>query len=131
MMVPSDNLKNLIINLYYNISTGKDSEIAHQLFSQERGFLAIGSGPNEWWRDADVIIRGYQARVSTGRSEVIVHDLAAFQEGTVGWVADRVTLKTPEGDEIPVRHTYIFHQEAGSWKIIHAHYSLEVVNEKF
>ncbi len=94
-------------------------------------FLAIGSDENEWWQEASIIIDGYQARVKAGGSQVLVRDLAGFQEGSVGWVFDRVTLKTPNHTEIPVRHTYVFHQEGGKWKIVHAHYSLAVTNEEF
>ncbi len=130
-MIQSSELINLIIQFYAAISSGEPSVPAQDLLSQENGFLALGSGPGEWWRDADVIIQGYQRRVATGGSEVRVSNIEAYQEGSVGWVVDRVTLKTHDGDHFPVRHTYILHQVEGKWKIIHAHYSLEITNEKF
>lgn len=127
----STELKRLIIQLYEALSNAKGAEVAQHLFSTEAGFLALGSGPNEWWNDAEVIRRGYRERARAGGSEVRILKMEAFQEGSVGWVVDRVILKTPDGDEFPVRHTYVFHHEDGQWKIIHAHYSLEVINDKF
>ena len=48
----------------------------------------------------------------------------------MGWTADWVTVKLPNGLELPVRHTRIFHQEDGSWKMVHLHVSVAVPDEK-
>jgi hypothetical protein len=124
-------LKNLVLQLYSALSQGSSTNLAEELFSKEQGFLAIGAGPGEWWQDSRIITEAYQVRLNAGRSEVTVTNMEAYQEGTAGWVVGRLVLKTPGGDIIPVRHTYIFTQENGEWKIIHAHYSLDVINEKF
>jgi hypothetical protein len=44
---------------------------------------------------------------------------------------DRVTVKLPNGTEIPIRHTRIFHQEDGVWKLVHLHVSIAVPNDSF
>ncbi len=59
-----------------------------------------------------------------------VKDLKAFCEGTVGWVMDRTLYIFPNGAEVPIRHTYVFHQENGEWKAVHVHYSIGVPNEE-
>lgn len=130
-MIQSPELKSLILQLYGALLDEKAAEVAQELFSTEEGFLSLGSGPNEWWQNAEIIRHGYRERVKAGGSEVRVLQMEAFHEGTVGWVVDRVVLKTPDGDEFPVRHTYIFHQQEEHWKIVHAHYSLEISNENF
>lgn len=130
-MIRSTELKDLILRLYAALSDETISSPVQDLFSKEEGFIAIGTDQNEWWEDAGIIIQSYQARAKAGGSKVLVNKIEAFQEGTTGWVVDRVVLITPEGDEIPVRHTYVFHQVDGKWKIVHAHYSLDVNNVKF
>jgi ketosteroid isomerase-like protein len=130
-MIPSVELEHLIVRLYEGVTNTEASTTAESLFSKQMGFIAIGTTADEWWQDSAAITQGYAERVKAGESRVIVSKIIAYQESSVGWVIDRVILKTPDGTEIPVRHTYIFHQEEGGWKIIHAHYSLDVLNEKF
>jgi hypothetical protein len=48
----------------------------------------------------------------------------AFREGTVGWVADWLTLTLPNGTGVPVRVTAVFHWENGDWKLVQYHGSL-------
>lgn len=60
--------------------------------------------------------------------DIKVGNLIAYSEGTVGWVADRVVYTIPNGAKIPVRHTFVLHQENDEWKIVHVHYSIGVSN---
>ena len=88
----------------------------------------IGNDPNEWFEDRNSIGAFIKAGGTT-RLEIEVKNLAAYCEGSVGWTADRVTVKLPNGVELPVRHTRIFHQENGAWKLVHLHVSIAVPNE--
>lgn len=102
---------------------------AERLFSYQEVLLAIGTDPTEWWEGFESIIRAYRATASMGGLEIKVDDLQAYSEGTVGWAADRVVLEMPNGVHVPLRHTFVLHQENGKWKIVHAHYSIGVTNE--
>jgi hypothetical protein len=89
----------------------------------------IGSEPNDRYEDYEAIIRFYEAAGASG-VEIKVDKLKAYCEGTFGWVTDQVTAKLPNGIEIPVRHTYIFNNENDAWKIVHAHISIGIPDEK-
>jgi len=91
--------------------------------------LVIGSEPNDRYEDYESIIRFYDAAGAVGL-EINVEDLKAYRENTFGWVIDRVLARLPNGVEIPVRHTYIFHQENDEWKIIHTHISVGIPDEQ-
>lgn len=73
----STELKRLVIQLYEALSNEKAAEVAENLFSKEAGFLALGSGPNEWMNDAEVVRRGYQERARAGGSEVRILKMEA------------------------------------------------------
>ena len=127
-MQPCTELKHLVLQLYEQETSGGLLAGARRLYSQQAGVMLIGSDPKEWFEDADSIMHFYAENSATGL-EITVDRLKACQENGMGWVIDRVIAKLPNGVEIPVRHTYLFHQENGDWKIVHAHISVEVPNE--
>ncbi len=127
-MHPSAELKSIILQLYGKEASGELFGYAKQLYSQQDGVLIIGSDPNEFFEDYNSITRFYEAEGVAG-FEIKVDDIKAYCEDTVGWVIDRLTVKLPNGIEVPVRHTYIFHGENDTWKIAHAHISVGVPNE--
>jgi adenylate cyclase len=128
-MQPSTELENLILQLYKKEASGGLCKFARHLYSRQKDMLFIGSDPNEWLEDFDSVIHFYE-EASAAVLGIQVDNLKAYSEGTVGWVADRVTAKLPDGVEVPVRHTYIFHKENGAWKMVHLHASIGVPNEK-
>ncbi len=56
-------------------------------------------------------------------------EYTAFEEGTVGWVADQGTFRMPDGTEVPFRMTVVVHREDGDWKVVQEHASIGVRNE--
>lgn len=102
-----------------------------RLFSRQSGVLAIGSDPNEWWAGYDTIARVFKAQLQEmGGIQIKAGELNAFVEGTVGWVADRPTVRLPKGQEMTFRGTAVFHKEDEEWKIVHLHHSIGVPNEE-
>ena len=91
--------------------------------------MIIGNDPNEWFDDRDAIVAFMQAG-SSSKMDITVQNLRAYSEGTVGWTMDRVTVKLPNGVEVPIRHTRIFHREHDAWKMVHLHVSIPVPNDK-
>jgi len=127
-MQPSAELENLIRQLYDKEASGGLFDFAKRLYSRQDGVSVIGSEPDDQYEDYESIIRFYETEGAAGL-EIDVDELKAYCEGTFGWAVDRVTAKLPNGVEIPVRHTYIFHKENEMWKIVHAHISVGVLDE--
>jgi hypothetical protein len=121
-------LKNLVLQLYEKEASGGLFDFAKHLYSQQDGVLVIGSEPDDRYEGYESVIRFYEA-ASAAVLEIKVDDLKAYHEDAVGWAVDRVTAKLPNGIEVPIRHTYIFHRENAAWKIIHANISIGVPDE--
>ncbi len=124
----SSELEQLILHWYQRISSGDVLGSAEQMFSRQEGLLAIGSDASEWWEDFVSVMQAYGETASLGALEIRVGDLRGYEEGAVGWVADRVVLRVPNGAEVPLRHTFVLHKENSEWKIVPAHSSISVSN---
>ncbi len=126
----ASELKDLYLRTYDAFSTG-DLSVYEHLLSHQAGLLIIGTDPQEWWEDYGSMIEIMRAQVAGMHDaglQVVPGDVRAYQEGTVGWVIDRPTLRMPNGHEFSFRQTAIFHQEDGAWKMIHVHASIGVPN---
>jgi hypothetical protein len=124
-MIESPEIKNVILQLYEKEGSGGVLEFAERFYSRQEGLLFIGTDPDEWFMDHESIIGLYKAAANAGM-EIQVSDLRAYSEGTVGWAADRVKVKLPNGSEVLVRHTFILHKENDEWKIVHTHISVAI-----
>lgn len=128
-MKRSPDVKNAMLRMYSAYSAG-DVAALLELSSREAGILAIGTDPEEWWEGYDLIAGVTEAFFPEvgGTVELISGDLSAFEEGTVGWAADNGKLRLPDGREVPIRITVVFHLEGGAWKIVQQHSSIGVSN---
>jgi ketosteroid isomerase-like protein len=124
-MQSSDELRNLIIQLYEKEASGGIFDFARQLYSRQEGVLVIGSEPGDRYEGYEAIISFYKTAGASGL-EISIDELIAFSEGEFGWVVDCVTAMLPDGSDIPVRHTYVLHRVNDVWKIIHAHISVGI-----
>jgi hypothetical protein len=110
------------------MGTGGVSAIG-RLFSCQSGVLAIGTDPNEWWAGHDTIVEAFKAQLQgSGTRKVEPGDLNAFAEGSVGWAADRRTMRLADSKEITIRETFLFHQEDRDWWLVQFHASFAVPN---
>ncbi|HSF79863.1 MAG TPA: nuclear transport factor 2 family protein [Anaerolineales bacterium] len=128
-MQPCDELKNIVLQHYNKFHTGEQAHSIEDTYSRQEGVVIISNDPNEWFDDRcsiDVFIKAG----GSSQLDIEVQNLVAYCEGSVGWTADRVTVKLPNGVGIPVRHTRIFHQEDGAWKLVHLHTCIAVLNER-
>ncbi len=124
----STEIKDAVLRLYESVTRGDVSTI-ERLFSRQSGVLTIGSDPGEWWADYDTIVGAFKEQFQeSGTRQIRASELTAFAEGTVGWSADRRTMRLPNGKEITIRETFIFHKEDAEWKIVQMHASLAVPN---
>ena len=127
-MQPCDELKTIALQHYGKFITEDHADSVKDLYSLQEGVTIIGNDPDEWFEDRASIDAFVQEGSST-KLEIEVKNLAAYCEGSVGWTADRVAVRLPNGVEVPVRHTRIYHKEDGRWKMVHLHVSIAVPNE--
>ena len=127
-MQPCDELKNIVLHHYGKFDSGTQAESVKEIYSLQEGVTIIGNDPNEWFDDRDSIVAFMNAG-SSSKVEITVRNLKSYSVGSVGWTMDRVIVQLPNGAELPVHHTRIFHKENGAWKMVHLHASIAVPNE--
>lgn len=127
-MQPCDELKNLVLHHYGKFDTGEQAETIQEIYSLEDGVVIIGTDLKEWFDDR-AAIHAFMRAGGSSKLEITVQNIKAYSEGTVGWTMDRVRVRLPDRVEIPIRHTRIFHQEDGMWKMVHLHVSVAVPDE--
>ena len=87
-------------------------------------------GTTEWWGGYDRIVEVMQVQLKEMQGlRIAPRELEVLEEGDVGWFADRPRWVMPDGTEIPLRFTGVFHREDGSWKLVQGHASIGVSNE--
>jgi hypothetical protein len=121
-------LKNIVLQHYGKFISSEHVDSVKDIYSLQEGVTIIGNDPNEWFEDRNSIDAFIKAGGSS-KLDIDVNNIAAYCEGTVGWTADRVTVRLPNGVELPVRHTRIFHKENDAWKLVHLHVSIAVPND--
>jgi SnoaL-like domain len=128
-MKPCPELKQLILSNYEKESRGTILEVVQNCYSRQEGTTLVGTDPKEWFEGYQAIFDFY-AQAEGSKLNIKVQAIKAYSEGNVGWTVDRVTLALPDGTEVPVRHTKIFENENGAWRIVHNHVSVAIANEE-
>lgn len=128
-MQSCDELKTIVLRHYGKFDSGGQADSIKDTYSLEEGVVIIGNDPNEWFDERDSIL-AFMRACGSSKMGITVQNLKAYCEGTVGWTMDRVEVKLPNGVELPVRHTRIFHKENGAWKMVHLHVSIPVPNDE-
>jgi hypothetical protein len=126
----SSELRDLFSRFYQAMEAG-DASQALELVSREQGGLSIGTDPAEWWNDYATLERVYAAQLPEMRAagvRFLPGEVACYQEGTVGWCADRPRILLPDGTEQSMRLTAVFHKEEDTWKMVQSHASFGVPN---
>jgi len=126
-MLPCDELKTIVLHHYGKFDSGEQAETIKELYSLQKGVTIIGNDPDEWFDDQKSI-EAFLTAGGSSKREIVIENITAYFEGTVGWTMDRVKVKMSNGVELPVRHTRIFHKENGSWRLVHLHVSIPVPN---
>lgn len=89
--------------------------------------LIIGTAPAEWVTERDRMRFGVETeglRLETDGGAV------AYEEGSMGWVADKPTFSFPDGSAMKTRLTAVLHQYAGKWALVQMHVSVGVPDEE-
>jgi ketosteroid isomerase-like protein len=105
---------------------------ADQFISTTEAVSIIGTDPTEWFTDRATIVQMFDSqRQATGEGlQVLNSSPQAWEDGDLGWVIDQPTWHMPNGKELQVRVTSIFHRENGSWKGVHQHVSIGIPNDQ-
>ncbi len=130
-MAASDAVKQAMVEFYKRFSAGDVSAFGEQI-TQEEGAFVIGTDGRQWADGRDAWISGYESQIQQmpGLGLQAGTRLVGYEEGSVGWAADEASVVLPDGSQIPVRITAVFRREGGDWRIVNAHLSLGVPDEK-
>ncbi len=121
-------LKQIVLRNYERETSGHILEVVRSCYSHQEGTTLVGTDPKEWFEGYEAIYAFY-ALADGAPLDIQVQAINAYSEGNVGWTIDRVTLTLPDGTAVPVRHTKIFENENGTWRIVHNHVSIAIANE--
>lgn len=130
-MQPSSELRDTMLRFYQAAASG-DLTALDRTQSTEPGALMIGSDPDEWWEGGEAIALAWRAQIEAlgGGMPIAAGNPQCWEEGNVGWAADRPVLRAPGQPDAPFRVTAVFHREGGTWKVVQVHASLGVPNEE-
>ena len=126
-MERSPEIEAILGQIYRAVSTG-DTDTLQTALSAHDGVTFIGTDPNEWFEEPGAIKAMLAAQAAAGVT-VKGGTAVGYEEGTVGWVADRGVFVLPDGSEAPFRITVVFHREDGRWKLVQEHASIAASNE--
>ncbi len=131
-MEQSGELRDLAVRFYEAVNAG-DFSLVERHVSRQEGAVFVGTDPNEWWEGYEALVEAMRAQeeaIGGDGPQIVPEQIQAYREGSVGWVVDRDTFRLPNGKEVPFRTTFLFLQEDGEWKLVHAHASVGVKNEE-
>ena len=129
-MQPSAEVRDALLRFYEVFSTQDLQSGAQMIAQQAEGVLAIGTA-GEW-------LEGREQWIAA--TEALMHEMEGFrmeageephcyEEGSMGWVADRPRVVLPDGT-ISTRLTGVVRQEEGEWRFVHLHLSVGVPDEE-
>ena len=117
---------------FYEAFSAPDLEGFAQLIAREdEGVLVIGTDPGDWAEGRGRWIAAREALTHSmeGLRLEAGEEPQGYEEGSMGWVADRPTAVLPEGP-ISTRLTGVVRQEGGEWRLVHIHLSVGVPDEE-
>lgn len=110
---------------FYKHFSGNDAGSFDSLVSKDAQ-LFIGTEDEEWFTDREKLRSGF---VWDGIS-IEGNEPQAWEEGTLGWVADRPTFNLRGIGAIRTRFTGVFRREDGAWKLLVSHFCAGVPDKK-
>ena len=127
----STELEQLVHDWFAAASLG-DSTIVQRHVSPGAAVRLIGSDPTEWLQGGQDVAGFLTGEVEGGAGNVrfAPSETEAYEEGTVGWAATRLTITLPDGKRVTPRWTSVFHREDDVWKFVQTHASIGVANDQ-
>jgi hypothetical protein len=128
-MRKSASLRRTVLETYAALNSNDEAAIKDR-FGGDHEALSIGVREADWHHGGDRIVQAFteQARAMPGLT-FEPGDLQAYEEGTVGWFADRPTLRCPGYPTAAGRLTGIAVLADGRWRAVQSHLSLPQAEE--
>jgi hypothetical protein len=119
-----------LVEEWFAAASRGDPALVDVHVSKDEANRLTGSDPDEWLSGASVaeFLAGEATR-SGGMVSFVPSQTEAFEEGTVGWAATRLTITLPDGTFVSPRWTAVFHKEGDGWAFVQTHASIAVPNE--
>ena len=123
-MKESEGVKKAMLRFYDRFTAG-DVGSFDQLVSKQATNV-IGTAPHEWIDDRETM------RSQFGMEGVRLQagDVRAWEEGSIGWLADRPSFILPDGSAIETRLTAVTRHEDDEWRIVQSHFSIGISDEQ-
>ena len=125
-MEPSEEIRR-VIHRWMVANAAGDADAVLGKVSQHAGTLAIGTDAEEWWCGPEAHAVWRRQLEELGGMPVTGDEIDAWEEGTVGWAAMKLTMHGPE-ESFEGRSTWVLHLEQGEWKIVQVHWSISKAN---
>jgi hypothetical protein len=121
---PCAEIQDLLLGAYESLANG-DYAFMESIISPQEIVLGVGAAPDEWWADHLSLSRALRTWVAgLAGATFVPGPVQAHREGSVGWLADRPTVRFPDGTGTSFRLTAVCHRENGAWKFVQWHISL-------
>lgn len=119
---------------FYEVFSAADLERLARIITQEdEGILVIGTDPDDCIEGREQWIAARKALME-GRWEGLRLEAGeeprGYEEGSMGWVADRPSVVMADGTTITMRLTGVVRREGGGWRLVHVHLSVGVPDEE-
>ncbi len=130
-MQQSDDVRTAMLRFYERFS-GNDAGAFAGVIDSGDAALVIGTDPGQWEEGHDTWVSAFQAQIEAIPGlRLETADMRAYEEGSMGWTADRPSIVLPDGTGLPVRLTGVLRKERdGDWRVVHCHFSFGVPDAK-
>jgi ketosteroid isomerase-like protein len=130
-MQPSSAVRDALTAFYERFSAGEREIFEAGLTADEGAALVIGTDPGQWTAGRAAWVDGWAATVAEMPGLGLeAGEPVAYEDGDLGWAADQPRFVLPDGTPLPVRVTAVMRREDGDWKLVHAHFSIGVPDER-
>jgi ketosteroid isomerase-like protein len=121
-----------LVNDWFAAATNGDVTIVERHVSADPAVRLVGSDSTEWLQgghDVATFLAG-EVEGAAGKVRFTPSETEAYEEGTVGWAATKLTITLPDGKRVSPRWTAVFHLESGVWRFVQTHASIAVANDE-
>jgi ketosteroid isomerase-like protein len=123
----SAEVRDTLLRFYEAFSAPDLEGLARIIAREDEGILVIGTDPGDWAEGRGRWLAAREALTHSmeGLRLEAGEEPQGYEEGSMGWVADRPRAVLPEGT-ISTRLTGVVRQEGGEWRLVHVHLSVGV-----
>jgi len=122
---PSSAIREAMLEFYARRSAA-DVAAFDDLISSEH-VVFLGTEGAEWFEDRERMRKAFGfegVRFEPGLAG------QAWEEGTIGWWVDTPLMTLAELGSVRTRATFVLRREDGRWKVVHAHFSVGIPDER-